>query len=152
MIRFVAGLMAVALVGCGSRNGSMQDAAQGGAQAFAAATQTRVPAATVDNPFGTDAAAPTSDSSTTGPAPLDKPTTSVSAADPSMATDPVTATDEPTSSRLPHSIGAERSCSDGKRTCGDMTSCEDAMYHLNQCGMTRLDRDHDGTPCETICG
>lgn len=44
------------------------------------------------------------------------------------------------------------SCSDGKRVCGDMTDCADAVFHLEQCGMTRLDRDHDGTPCEKICG
>lgn len=44
------------------------------------------------------------------------------------------------------------SCSDGKRVCGDMTDCADAVFHLQQCGMTRLDRDHDGTPCEKICG
>ena len=44
------------------------------------------------------------------------------------------------------------SCSDGKRVCGDMNDCADAVFHLEQCGMTRLDRDHDGTPCEKICG
>ena len=44
------------------------------------------------------------------------------------------------------------SCSDGKRVCGDMASCEDAVFHLEQCGMTRLDGDSDGTPCEKICG
>jgi hypothetical protein len=44
------------------------------------------------------------------------------------------------------------SCSDGKRVCGDMESCEDAVFHLQQCGMSRLDGDDDGTPCEKICG
>lgn len=43
-------------------------------------------------------------------------------------------------------------CADGKRTCADMHDCEDAYRHLDQCGMTRLDRDRDGVPCESICG
>ncbi len=43
-------------------------------------------------------------------------------------------------------------CDDGKRVCGDMSDCEDAYVHLRQCGMSRLDRDRDGVPCESICG
>lgn len=50
------------------------------------------------------------------------------------------------------SPGEAGSCNDGKRLCGDMTSCEDARFHLQQCGMHRLDGDGDGTPCEKICG
>lgn len=42
------------------------------------------------------------------------------------------------------------SCST-RKTCGQMSSCEEARYHLTQCGNTRLDRDHDGVPCESIC-
>ena len=38
-----------------------------------------------------------------------------------------------------------------KSTCGQMSSCEEAMFYLNQCGLTRLDRDRDGVPCESIC-
>jgi len=38
-----------------------------------------------------------------------------------------------------------------KRFCKEMTSCEEARFYLNQCGVTRLDRDHDGIPCESIC-
>ena len=38
-----------------------------------------------------------------------------------------------------------------KRTCKEMSSCEEAMHYLNNCGLTRLDRDGDGVPCETIC-
>lgn len=44
------------------------------------------------------------------------------------------------------------SCSDGKRYCRDMDDCADANYHLQQCGLSRLDGDHDGVPCESICG
>ena len=38
-----------------------------------------------------------------------------------------------------------------KKNCGDMDSCEEAYYHLEQCGRKGLDRDKDGIPCESIC-
>ena len=38
-----------------------------------------------------------------------------------------------------------------KRNCGQMTSCEEALAHLQQCGLRRLDRDGDGIPCEQLC-
>lgn len=37
------------------------------------------------------------------------------------------------------------------RTCSQMGSCEEATFHLRQCGLSRLDRDGDGTPCESLC-
>lgn len=43
------------------------------------------------------------------------------------------------------------SCADSKY-CKEMTSCAEAKFHLNECGESRLDRDHDGVPCESICG
>lgn len=39
----------------------------------------------------------------------------------------------------------------GKTLCGQMTSCAEAMFYLNSCGVSRLDGDKDGTPCESIC-
>jgi len=42
------------------------------------------------------------------------------------------------------------SCDD-KRYCKEMTSCDEAYYHLQDCGRTSLDRDKDGIPCESIC-
>lgn len=39
----------------------------------------------------------------------------------------------------------------GKRVCGQMNSCAEAMHYLNECGLSRLDRDSDGIPCESIC-
>jgi endonuclease YncB( thermonuclease family) len=39
----------------------------------------------------------------------------------------------------------------GKTLCGQMTSCAEAKFYLTQCGLTRLDGDHDGVPCEKIC-
>ena len=39
-----------------------------------------------------------------------------------------------------------------KRNCGDMDTCAEAHHYLTQCGRTGLDRDHDGIPCEKMCG
>lgn len=41
---------------------------------------------------------------------------------------------------------------EGKRTCSQMESCEEARFYLTQCGVSSLDRDNDGVPCESICG
>lgn len=39
-----------------------------------------------------------------------------------------------------------------KTTCSQMTTCEEARYFLNTCGVTRLDGDSDGVPCQTtVC-
>ena len=39
-----------------------------------------------------------------------------------------------------------------KRYCTEMTSCAEAMFHFQQCGLVRLDGDRDGVPCERLCG
>ncbi|MBI4035724.1 thermonuclease family protein [Candidatus Daviesbacteria bacterium] len=39
----------------------------------------------------------------------------------------------------------------GKTLCGQMTSCAEANFYLNTCGISRLDGDKDGVPCETLC-
>lgn len=38
-----------------------------------------------------------------------------------------------------------------KKTCGEMTSCTEAKHYLNVCGVSRLDNDKDGIPCESLC-
>lgn len=38
-----------------------------------------------------------------------------------------------------------------KSTCKQMSTCAEANFYLNECGLSRLDRDHDGVPCESIC-
>ncbi len=38
---------------------------------------------------------------------------------------------------------------DCSKTCGSMTSCEEAMYQLNVCGCGARDGDNDGVPCES---
>ncbi len=39
----------------------------------------------------------------------------------------------------------------GKTTCGQMASCAEAKFYLNTCGVSRLDGDKDGVPCESLC-
>lgn len=47
----------------------------------------------------------------------------------------------------------ERFQCEGKRTCKQMDSCEEeARFYLTQCGVSSLDCDKDGVPCESICG
>ncbi|TEU23414.1 excalibur calcium-binding domain-containing protein [Alkanindiges illinoisensis] len=46
---------------------------------------------------------------------------------------------------------SEIKCRSYPRTCGAMTSCQQARQAL-KCGNDRLDRDGDGIPCESICG
>jgi len=38
-----------------------------------------------------------------------------------------------------------------KRYCREMTSCAEARHYLNVCGVSSLDGDRDGVPCENIC-
>lgn len=45
---------------------------------------------------------------------------------------------------------ASNSCGT-KRYCTQMSSCEEAKFHLHSCGITSLDRDGDGVPCENLC-
>jgi hypothetical protein len=40
----------------------------------------------------------------------------------------------------------------GKRRCGQMQSCAEARFYLQNCGVRSLDRDGDGVPCESLCG
>ena len=39
-----------------------------------------------------------------------------------------------------------------KKANAEQFSCEDAKFHLRECGMQKLDKDRDGVPCESICG
>lgn len=38
-----------------------------------------------------------------------------------------------------------------KRRCTQMVSCDEAYFYFTQCGVTSLDGNHDGKPCETLC-
>lgn len=48
------------------------------------------------------------------------------------------------------SVGAGLTCAE-KTTCKQMVSCAEAKFYLTQCGLSRLDRDKDGFPCENMC-
>ncbi len=50
----------------------------------------------------------------------------------------------PAAKAVPFSCGA-------KRYCREMTSCAEARFHLETCGVRTLDGDRDGLPCETLC-
>ncbi|WBT39179.1 excalibur calcium-binding domain-containing protein [Hyphomicrobium sp. DMF-1] len=47
---------------------------------------------------------------------------------------------------------AQSSLCGTKRLCGDMETCAEAHYYLTSCGVSSLDRNGDGIPCETLCG
>lgn len=38
-----------------------------------------------------------------------------------------------------------------KSTCKQMNTCAEATFYLEQCGISSLDRDDDGVPCESLC-
>jgi len=39
-------------------------------------------------------------------------------------------------------------CSPAKIYCSQMTSCSEAFFHQERCGITTMDGDRDGIPCE----
>ncbi len=39
----------------------------------------------------------------------------------------------------------------GKTRCRQMRSCAEARFYLEQCGVTTIDGDGDGIPCERLC-
>jgi cold shock CspA family protein len=43
---------------------------------------------------------------------------------------------------------AEFSCSPQKNSCSTMTSCAEARFHMQRCGVAGMDGDNDGIPCE----
>lgn len=48
------------------------------------------------------------------------------------------------------SAGAGSVCG-SKQYCREMESCEEAKFYLYACGLSRLDRDGNGVPCEMLC-
>lgn len=60
-----------------------------------------------------------------------------------------TAPTMPATQLVSPSRAASYTCA-GKTYCREMVSCEEARYYLRQCGLTRLDGDSDGVPCEAI--
>lgn len=39
-----------------------------------------------------------------------------------------------------------------KHLCSQMNSCEEAHFYFTRCGVQTLDGNHDGMPCEELCG
>ncbi|MBU1426995.1 MAG: thermonuclease family protein [Gammaproteobacteria bacterium] len=39
-----------------------------------------------------------------------------------------------------------------KRRCSQMDSCDEARFYFTHCGLNTLDGNHDGSPCESLCG
>ena len=54
-----------------------------------------------------------------------------------------------------HEVPAQAGSGDfkcsGKALCSEMRSCAEARFYLTKCGVSRLDRDGDGVPCESLC-
>src|SRR4029079_3986441 len=42
----------------------------------------------------------------------------------------------------------EFKCAPEKNSCSRMTSCAEALFHQERCGVADMDGDHDGIPCE----
>lgn len=51
---------------------------------------------------------------------------------------------------VPPVASASNECK-GKKTCKEISSCAEAKFYLNHCGVTRIDGDADGIPCEKLC-
>lgn len=54
----------------------------------------------------------------------------------------------PTPSRV---SPAEDFACGAKRSCREMASCAEARFHLERCGLSHLDGNRDGVPCEALC-
>ncbi len=68
-----------------------------------------------------------------------------------------TAPDQGAAAELLYSVSAAlRRVTDGfscrrKTYCSQMNSCGEAHFYLRHCGVSRLDGDNDGKPCERLC-
>lgn len=56
--------------------------------------------------------------------------------------------------KTPDAEGAFRATAKcgNKYYCGEMSSCAEAQFYYRNCGLSRLDEDNDGIPCEVLCG
>ena len=54
---------------------------------------------------------------------------------------------------MPRAKKATKFQCQGKRRCSEMTSCEEAIFYLENCPGVQIDGDGDGIPCESqFCG
>ena len=61
-----------------------------------------------------------------------------------------TKTPDITPNTTPSQSGGGFTCAD-KQFCRQMTSCAEARFYLQTCGLSSLDGNHDGTPCSKLC-
>jgi len=55
---------------------------------------------------------------------------------------------------LPKTINApapDISICNKKRTCKEMSDCNEAKFYFTQCGLSHLDSNNDGIPCNSLC-
>jgi hypothetical protein len=68
----------------------------------------------------------------------------LAAAPPSLAREPLALTEQASSCVI---------CTVRRPVCGQLASCDQAYFHLRQCGHAGLDANRNGVPCEkTHCG
>jgi hypothetical protein len=46
------------------------------------------------------------------------------------------------------SVSSRQQTCGSKKYCKQMSSCAEAKFYLNHCGLSHMDGDHDGIPCE----
>lgn len=63
----------------------------------------------------------------------------------------LTPSPSPTPRSAAQTGSSQFSCA-GKRYCRQMSSCAEANFYLRQCGVSSLDGNSDGEPCEMLCG
>ena len=56
----------------------------------------------------------------------------------------------PTTATNPNTAEAKYACN-CKKTCAQMSSCQEAQYQLNVCGCSARDADKDGVACDSDC-
>lgn len=60
-------------------------------------------------------------------------------------------TDAPAQREAPRQMAGQGFTCGSKKACRQMSSCEEARFYLEQCGLNQIDGDNDGIPCEVIC-
>lgn len=60
-------------------------------------------------------------------------------------------TPSPTDAILPTTLNTTPIICGTKRFCKEMLSCDEATHYLTKCGLSKLDSDGDGEPCEKLC-
>ena len=70
--------------------------------------------------------------------------------DPDSDSEPLTQNETTPAATLSPENDSTDNCG-GKRHCKQMSSCTEAKHYLHDCGVSSLDRNGDGVPCEKLC-